>query len=130
MGCELEFAAPRKGSIMCNMHDKSNSRHQRISPWAHMADELRVEARRHAQHDMQLGLMFRAAQEEAYAAWDAWDKAFGGQEALALPRLSVREIAGRTWQLLAETFKCFTVGDLPWQTVGATLGTESRSERE
>jgi hypothetical protein len=27
--------------------------------------------------DMQLGLIFRAVQEEAYAAWDAWDKALG-----------------------------------------------------
>ncbi|GEM_PF-6959710 len=62
---------------MQEKHSKHNLRPQRISPWAHMADELRVEARKHAQHDMQLGLMFRTAQEEAYAAWSAWDEAMG-----------------------------------------------------
>jgi hypothetical protein len=37
--------------------------------------------------DMQLGLIFRAVQEEAYAAWDAWDKALGGETERESPNL-------------------------------------------
>ena len=48
---------------------------RRISPWAHLADELRAEARELAEEDNQHGLLFREAQWDAYAAWDAWNQA-------------------------------------------------------
>ena len=48
---------------------------QRISPWAHIADELRAEARELAEEDNQLGLLFREAQWDAYAAWAMSDEA-------------------------------------------------------
>ncbi len=53
--------------------------YKRVSPWAHIAKELSAEARKKADRDMQLALVFRGAQQEAYASWDAWDKAQDSQ---------------------------------------------------
>ena len=61
------------------MYDKENSQYQRISPWAHIADQLRDEARELAEEDNQLGLLFRETQWDAYEAWTTWDEAIGKQ---------------------------------------------------
>ena len=60
---------------------KHNSQPEAISPLTEeeFAEACRASARKYSTRRMQLGLMFRAAQEEAYATWDAWDKALGGE---------------------------------------------------
>ena len=42
------------------------------------AEACRTSALKYNTRSMQLGLLFRAVQEESYAAWDTWDKALSG----------------------------------------------------
>jgi len=45
-----------------------------ISPWAEFAEERRASARKYNDLRNQLRLAFRAAQQEAYGSWCAWDE--------------------------------------------------------
>ncbi len=49
-----------------------NQRSTPESPWSEFDEERRASARRYRDMRHSLGLAFRAAQEEAYVLWSAW----------------------------------------------------------
>ena len=57
----------------------------------------RASARKYAKRRIRLGLIFRGAQQEAYAAWSAWDQALGEkpEQETPPPVFPVREIGGK-----------------------------------
>ena len=64
-------------------HQDPQPEPERVSPWAHIDDELRAEAREYAHLRIELGLIFRGAQQESYEFWLELDKWADAQEAPA-----------------------------------------------
>ncbi len=53
---------------------------QRIDPWAEIAHEFSASAREHRALRNRLGQRFQEVQQEAQAAWAAWDEAMGAED--------------------------------------------------
>lgn len=53
---------------------QNQNKQKRVSPWAHIADELAEKARKSNDLRNEIGLAFRDVQQEAYESYCAWEK--------------------------------------------------------
>ena len=60
--------------------EHSDQQPSTISSQADLAERRRISAQKYSALRDQLGLAFRAAQQEAHAVWSAWDEALGRAE--------------------------------------------------